>query len=207
VPAGAGGIQEHPEVRLGLTDLAKPSQARTMCSPRKHFDRNGLRTKVLRYRPRILAFHEQGAAAEEFIGHPVDYGLMGETIGETALFVLPSPSGAARRYWDPKHWRELARLRGDAEPPVMRHRSRSRFKPGALEVAMDTPYISRDPEIMSGAPCFKGTRVLVQNLFDYLEGSSSLEDFLEDFPSVSREAAIAVLETAKARLFCRCACC
>ena len=70
-----------------------------------------------------------------------------------------------------------------------------------LEVAMNTPYISRDPEIMSGAPCFKGTRVLVQNLFDYLEGSSSLEDFLEDFPSVSREAAIAVLETAKARLF------
>ena len=66
---------------------------------------------------------------------------------------------------------------------------------------MDTPYISRDPEIMSGALCFKGTRVLVQNLFDYLEGSSSLEDFLEDFPSVSREAAIAVLESAKARLF------
>jgi len=66
---------------------------------------------------------------------------------------------------------------------------------------MDTPYISRDVGIMSGAPCFKGTRVLVQNLFDYLEGSSSLEDFLEDFPSVSREAAIAVLETAKARLF------
>ena len=66
---------------------------------------------------------------------------------------------------------------------------------------MDTPYISRDPEIMSGALCFKGTRVLAQNLFDYLEGSSSLEDFLEDFPSVSREAAIAVLEAAKARLF------
>jgi uncharacterized protein (DUF433 family) len=58
---------------------------------------------------------------------------------------------------------------------------------------MDTPYIIRDPEIMSGAPCFKGTRVLVQNLFDYLEGSSSLEDFLEDFPSVSRQVAIAVI--------------
>ena len=66
---------------------------------------------------------------------------------------------------------------------------------------MDAPYISRDPEIMSGAPCFKGTRVLVQNLFDYLEGNSSLEEFLDDFPSVSREAAGAVLETAKARLF------
>ena len=66
---------------------------------------------------------------------------------------------------------------------------------------MNAPYISRDPEIMSGAPCFKGTRVLVQNLFDYLEGNSSLEEFLDDFPSVSREAAVAVLETAKARLF------
>ena len=66
---------------------------------------------------------------------------------------------------------------------------------------MEAIYISRDSEIMSGAICFKGTRVPVQNLFDYLEGSSSLEDFLEDFPSVSREAAVAVLESAKARLF------
>ena len=66
---------------------------------------------------------------------------------------------------------------------------------------MRNPYIGTDPEIMSGAVCFTGTRVLVQNLFDYLEGSSSLEDFLEDFPSVTREAAVAVLEVAKARLF------
>jgi len=111
---------------LGLTDLAKTISGSDHVLTEKHFDRNGLRTKVLRYRPRILAFTSK-RAAEEFIGHPVDCGLMGETIGETALFVLPSPSGAARRYWDPKHWRELARLRGDAEPPVMRHRSRSRL--------------------------------------------------------------------------------
>jgi len=62
-------------------------------------------------------------------------------------------------------------------------------------------YVSRDPEIMSGAPCFTGTRVPIQNLFDYLEGASSLSDFLEDFPSVSRAAAVAVLEAAKSRLF------
>lgn len=61
--------------------------------------------------------------------------------------------------------------------------------------------VSRDPEIMSGTLCFAGTRVPVQNLFDYLEGSSSLEDFLEDFPSVSRESAVAILEAAKGRLF------
>ena len=66
---------------------------------------------------------------------------------------------------------------------------------------MKSIYIRSDPEIMSGAFCFTGTRVLVQNLFDYLEGSSSMEEFLEDFPSVTREAAVAVLEAAKASLF------
>ena len=65
---------------------------------------------------------------------------------------------------------------------------------------MDTTLVSRDPEIMSGALCFTGTRVLVKNLFDYLEGASSLDDFLDDFPSVSREKAVAVLEAARARL-------
>ena len=65
---------------------------------------------------------------------------------------------------------------------------------------MDLKLISRDPEVMSGALCFAGTRVPVKNLFDYLEGSSSLEDFLEDFPSVSRERAVAVLEVARERL-------
>ena len=61
---------------------------------------------------------------------------------------------------------------------------------------MDSVIVMRDPEIMSGALCFAGTRVPVKNLFDYLEGSSSLEEFLEDFPSVSRERAVAVLEAA-----------
>ncbi len=66
---------------------------------------------------------------------------------------------------------------------------------------MDKSLVSRNPEIMSGALCFTGTRVPVQSLFDYLEGSSSLEDFLEDFPSVSRESAISVLEAARERIF------
>src|SRR4051794_37684094 len=66
---------------------------------------------------------------------------------------------------------------------------------------MDAILVSRDPEVMSGTLCFTGTRVPVQNLFDYLEGSSSLDEFLEDFPSVRREAAVAVLEAARARLF------
>lgn len=54
-----------------------------------------------------------------------------------------------------------------------------------------------DPEIMSGAPCFAGTRVPIQNLIDYLEGGESIEEFLDGFPSVSREQVIAFLEEAK----------
>jgi uncharacterized protein (DUF433 family) len=65
---------------------------------------------------------------------------------------------------------------------------------------MSASLVSRDPEIMSGALCFAGTRVPVKNLFDYLEGTSTLEDFLEDFPSVSRDRAISVLEAARERL-------
>ena len=53
---------------------------------------------------------------------------------------------------------------------------------------------------MSGALCFTGTRVPVKNLFDYLEGSSLLEDFMEDFPTVTRERAVAVREAARKRL-------
>ena len=57
-----------------------------------------------------------------------------------------------------------------------------------------------DPEIMSGIPCFAGTRVPARTLFDYLEGGDSLDDFLEDFPTVSREQAIAFLEEASERM-------
>lgn len=65
---------------------------------------------------------------------------------------------------------------------------------------MDKSIVSRDPQIMSGALCFTGTRVPVKNLFDYLEGTSSLEEFLGDFPSVSRDRAVAVLEAARESL-------
>jgi uncharacterized protein (DUF433 family) len=54
-----------------------------------------------------------------------------------------------------------------------------------------------DPEIMSGTPCFAGTRVTIQTLIDHLETGDSIEDFLEGFPSVSREQVIAFLEERK----------
>ncbi len=57
--------------------------------------------------------------------------------------------------------------------------------------------IVRDPEIMSGTPVFKGTRVPVKTLIDYLQGGHTLDEFLDHFPSVNREQAEAVLELAK----------
>ncbi len=63
--------------------------------------------------------------------------------------------------------------------------------------------ITRDPETMHGVPVFRGTRVPVQNLFDYLEGGETLEQFLEGFPTVTREAAIVALEEAKQLLLAR----
>lgn len=57
--------------------------------------------------------------------------------------------------------------------------------------------VHRDPEIMGGETVFVGTRVPVHNLFDYLEAGDSLDEFLEQFPSVTREQAIAALEIAK----------
>ncbi|MEO6221060.1 MAG: DUF433 domain-containing protein [Ginsengibacter sp.] len=56
--------------------------------------------------------------------------------------------------------------------------------------------ITIDKDILSGQAVFKGTRVPVETLFDHLEAGVSLDDFLEDFPTVSREQAIALLDTA-----------
>jgi uncharacterized protein (DUF433 family) len=57
--------------------------------------------------------------------------------------------------------------------------------------------IVRDPDVLGGTPVFRGTRVPFQTLLDYLEGGQTLDEFLEDFPTVSRQAAIHALEHAK----------
>jgi len=57
--------------------------------------------------------------------------------------------------------------------------------------------IIKDPEILGGTAVFRGTRVPFQALLDYLEGGQTLHEFLDDFPTVTREAAISALELAK----------
>ncbi len=60
--------------------------------------------------------------------------------------------------------------------------------------------INIDPETMGGTPVFTGTRIPVQTLFDYMEGGDDLNEFLDDFPTVSKETAIQVLNMAKQTL-------
>jgi uncharacterized protein (DUF433 family) len=62
------------------------------------------------------------------------------------------------------------------------------------------PLITSTPEILGGTPVFSGTRVAVQTLIEYLEGGQSIDEFLDGFPTVSREQVIAFLEEAKARM-------
>jgi uncharacterized protein (DUF433 family) len=61
-------------------------------------------------------------------------------------------------------------------------------------------FVNVDPERMSGTPCFTGTRVPINHLFDYLEAGDSLDVFLDDFPTVTRDQALGVLELSRTRV-------
>jgi uncharacterized protein (DUF433 family) len=65
---------------------------------------------------------------------------------------------------------------------------------------MRSVVVKIDPEILGGTPCFTGTRVPVKTLFDYLENGDSLDIFLDEFPSVHREQAVALLEESRQAL-------
>ncbi len=67
----------------------------------------------------------------------------------------------------------------------------------SVQMAHDGQVIHSNPDILGGTPVFVGTRVPFKALVDYIEGGHPLGEFLEDFPSVSREQAVAALEQAK----------
>ena len=95
---------------IGLTDLAKEISGNDDILSRHHFDVDRLSALIGQYRPRILAFTGK-RAAQQFVGRAVGYGCLVERVGDTGLFVLPSPSGAACRYWSVAPWQALAQLR------------------------------------------------------------------------------------------------
>jgi uncharacterized protein (DUF433 family) len=82
---------------------------------------------------------------------------------------------------------------------VLRLPENERLELASRLFAQESSVISAQPGVMSGAPVFKGTRVLAQTLIEYLEAGDSIDDFLEGYPSVTREQVIAFLEETKAR--------
>lgn len=65
---------------------------------------------------------------------------------------------------------------------------------------MNSPFVTQNPLLMGGTPCFVGTRVPVKSLFDYLEAGDTLDEFLDQFPTVERQVAINVLEASRLAL-------
>ena len=98
---------------LGITDLNKSEAGADGDLDPARDDAEALRRKVRRLRPRVLAFVGKGAAAGFYFGDrkktwKLSYGRQSADLGPTAVFVLPSPSGTARKHWDERYWRELA---------------------------------------------------------------------------------------------------
>ncbi len=96
---------------IGLTDLCKTFSGNDHELPSGCFDAPALEEKIRRFQPRYLAFTSK-TAASAFLGLPVGkipYGFQREGIGATSLYVLPSPSGQARRWWREEVWEALAK--------------------------------------------------------------------------------------------------
>jgi TDG/mug DNA glycosylase family protein len=93
---------------IGLTDLNKTEFGADAALSHHAFDVAGFSAKMRTMRPRVIAFDSKFAACKFFGRTSVAYGLQTETLDGIALFVVPSTSGRARRYFNQAYWRELA---------------------------------------------------------------------------------------------------
>ena len=93
---------------IGLTDLAQQTSGMDKQHKDSNYDVEGFRDRMKRYAPRAVAFNGKKAAKQYFGRNWVGYGRQADTIGDTVIFVLPSTSGNARKYWDESYWYELA---------------------------------------------------------------------------------------------------
>ncbi len=97
---------------IGFTDLAKHATGQDSGLKTEDFGASSLRAKIEHFAPRAIAFNGKRAAAE-FLGlRSPHYGLQTESVLHTAIFVLPSTSAAAKKFWDLRHWQNLAELLG-----------------------------------------------------------------------------------------------
>jgi TDG/mug DNA glycosylase family protein len=102
---------------IGLTDLVKTAKGPDASLPSGSFDPEGLRKRLREVSPDVLAFNGKKSAKSYFGRSTVEYGRQAVLLGSTTLFVLPSTSGAARGYWDSRHWHDLAKHLRSGELP------------------------------------------------------------------------------------------
>lgn len=95
-------------LKIGLTDLCKVHSGTDAQLPADAFDLAAFEKKMLHYQPKMIAFTSKNAA-QTWLGHAVEYGLQTETLGQSELFVLTSPSGLATRFFDLNIWHALAK--------------------------------------------------------------------------------------------------
>ena len=95
------------QLGIGLTDLCKVHSGTDAQLPADAFDSDAFQQKMAAYRPALIAFTSKNAA-QTYLQHPVSYGLQTDTLGDSRLFVLTSPSGLATRFFDIEIWRQLA---------------------------------------------------------------------------------------------------
>ena len=101
-------FQDGLKHRLGLTDLSKDASGADESLRKADFSVADLRKKIEEYKPQVLAFTSKKAARVFFDRRKIEYGLQDDRIGDTKIFILPSPSARARRYWKVSIWKELA---------------------------------------------------------------------------------------------------
>lgn len=106
-------FRQLPEFGIGLTDICKVLHGSDQEVGTGEFDATGLEARIAAVEPTNLAFNGKNAARAA-LGRTVDYGLQPERIGAGVVWVLPSTSGAARRYWDVGPWHELAWACGES---------------------------------------------------------------------------------------------
>jgi double-stranded uracil-DNA glycosylase len=109
-----GEFARLPDFGIGLTDICKVLHGSDQEVGVGEFDAVGLESRIADTEPANLAFNGKNAGRGA-LSRGVDYGLQSERIGGAAVWILPSTSGAARRYWDVEPWRELARACGKVE--------------------------------------------------------------------------------------------
>lgn len=95
---------------IGLTDLVKKQAGMDTTLSKSLFDTEGFLEKIVKTTPKLACFNGKNAAKEFLALKKVNYGLQHQTIGPTKLFVAPSTSGAAQRWWHLNAWFEFARL-------------------------------------------------------------------------------------------------